>query len=186
MKTNKLVYWNNVLDRQGYQCELIQTDSQIPYPRLQISLGNDEQDRPRTLELRLDSYLLPTDLNRKNEALKSESQEQTVVHLFVGLPFLIPPDRFGEVSRFLLLLNKPLDMGGFGLDERTGVPFFRHSLFTYNGNLSTRLLVATVGTIYLLADTLSPQIEAIANGMSMKQLLSALVCSLTGTDLKAG
>lgn len=186
MSINKLIYWENVLSRQGYECQFFQEDSEVHYPRLNINLGADAQGRVRTLEIRIDHYILPPRIQRNGgldiEESSNNSEEELVIHLFVALPFLIKPGAVGEVSRLLMLLNKPLDMPGFGLDEQRKLVFFRYSLFTYRGHQSVRVLCAIIGMIMLLIDSLTPQIESVAAGATIRETLSAFAHSLTHVD----
>lgn len=180
MSDSGLAYWHSHLNKQGFSCELVPEDEQIRYPRLNIALGPDQMGRERTLELRIDTYLLPPDLQAGETDTDTNSEK--VLHLFVALPFFIKPEAMGEVARLLLLLNKPLDIPGFGIDETARLAFFRYGLFTNKGHHAVRLMVALIGVIHLLVDSLTAQIEAVANGASIKETLDHLVHSLTDSN----
>lgn len=185
MNISKFTYWENLLIKQGYKCQFLPKDETVGYPRLMIDLGKDHRERSRLLEMRFNHYPLPISIEAgsvEGEKTEKMPEDQVVNHLFVALPFFVKPETFGEVSRFLMLLNKNLDIPGFGLDEETKLVFFRYGIFTYKGHQSTRLLFAMIGMITLLIDAQTPQIEAISQGATIQEVLSSLVHSLLPTE----
>lgn len=184
MNSSKLAYWERSLQRYGFRCKFHENDSQVRYPRINVNLGGDTLGRERILEIRLDTYLLPPDEELYSQIENKENTEESLVHLFAALPFFIQPGAMADTSRLLMILNKPLDIPGFGLDEKTRLVFFRYSLISHKGQLSSRLLIAMIGTIHLLIDSLSPQIEAVASGKGLKETLAATVQALTATPEK--
>ncbi|MDP1834643.1 MAG: hypothetical protein Q8K75_01825 [Chlamydiales bacterium] len=182
MSRDKLQYWNQVLGHQGYSSRFIPADESVTYSRIIIDLGKDYKERPLVMELKINSYLLPAELKNADDA-EDHLEEEQIFQLLVVLPFLVEPRMIGEVARLLLLLNKPLDLPGFGLDEVTRLTYFRHSLLTKKGHLSPRVMLAMVGTIAFLVESLMPQIELVANGSSTKEMLAALVSQITEANL---
>ncbi|MDP1835518.1 MAG: hypothetical protein Q8K75_06260 [Chlamydiales bacterium] len=160
------------LQKYGYQCEMQAEDSSIPFSRLNVSLGRDGYGRERTLVIRVDSFPMPSEKGAE------APMEQLFLHLFVAFPFMVKPEAAGELSRLLMYFNKPLEVPGFGLDELNQIVFYRYSLVCVGDLIKIRPLVAMMGTISLLVDALTNQIEAVSQGTPMKSVLRTTIESL--------
>lgn len=78
----------------------------------------------------------------------------------------------GDLARLLHLLNKELDMPGFGMDEMAGVVFYRLMLPTPVKKVEGDLLLAFMRTIEHVCKIFSPPIEALSAGqMTLDQIL---------------
>lgn len=78
-----------------------------------------------------------------------------------------------DVARLLHLLNKELDVPGFGMDEMAGVVFYRLMLPTPKKKIESELLLAFLKTIEHVCQMFSTPIEAVSSGqMTLNQILS--------------
>lgn len=168
----RLNFIEKALTEYGFKCELAEPGGQIPYYCLNVSLGPDDVGRERTLVIRLDELPVPEDL--KSNIGKMD--KQPFIRLFVAFPFTYKDEATGELARLLLYFNKPLEIPGFGLDEINKMIYYSYCLIAGDEEkIESRTLVSIVSTIMLLVDSLTPQIEAVAQGLSMKAALLAVL-----------
>lgn len=80
------------------------------------------------------------------------------------MPIQIPPDKVSGMARFLHLLNKDLDIPGFGMDEINGVSFFRCMVTCQEKNFYDSQIESSLHIIQVAAQTFFPTIEAISSG----------------------
>jgi hypothetical protein len=77
-----------------------------------------------------------------------------------------------DLSRLLHLLNKELDVPGFGMDESAGVVFYRLMLPTPKKKIEEDLLLAYLKTADHVCQMFSLPIEAVSSGqMTLTQIL---------------
>lgn len=78
-----------------------------------------------------------------------------------------------DIARLLHLLNKELDVPGFGMDEMAGVVFYRLMLPTPKKKIESELLIAFLKTVEHVCQMFSTPIEAVSSGqMSLDQILT--------------
>lgn len=78
-----------------------------------------------------------------------------------------------DVARLLHLLNKELDIPGFGMDEMAGVVFYRLMLPTPKKKIDSDLLLAFLKTVEHVCQMFSTPIEALSSGrMTLNEILS--------------
>ncbi len=138
---------------------------------LSVILPPDLQGRPRQLIIRFSEVHIP--------AAKGEGAEpavnQLLIHLSLTFPLSLPEESLLELGRLLHFYNKTLDLPGFGLDEIQRLLFFRYTLTSDPATINKRFLISIIGTIVLLSDSLSPQIEQVIKGASLVDVLKATV-----------
>lgn len=77
-----------------------------------------------------------------------------------------------DLARLLHLLNKELDVPGFGMDETAGVAFYRLMLPTPKKKIDEELLLAYIKTAEHVCKMFATPIEAISTGqMTLDQIL---------------
>lgn len=69
-----------------------------------------------------------------------------------------------DVARLLHLLNKELDVPGFGMDEMAGVVFYRLMLPTPKKKIDADLILAFLKTVEHVCQMFSAPIEAVSAG----------------------
>lgn len=78
-----------------------------------------------------------------------------------------------DIARLLHLLNKELDVPGFGMDEMAGVVFYRLMLPTPKKKIDEELLLAFLKTAEHVCQMFSNPIEAVSTGqMTLDQILA--------------
>lgn len=78
-----------------------------------------------------------------------------------------------DLARLLHLLNKELDVPGFGMDEMAGVVFYRLMLPTPKKKIESDLLLAFLKTVDHVCQMFSTPIEAVSSGqMTLDQILA--------------
>lgn len=78
-----------------------------------------------------------------------------------------------DIARLLHLLNKELDVPGFGMDEIAGVVFYRLMLPTPKKKIESELLLAFLKTVEHVCQMFSTPIEAVSSGqMTLDQILT--------------
>ena len=66
--------------------------------------------------------------------------------MLVFIPIQLKPDAIHDVSRLLHMLNKEMDLPGFGMDENAGVVFYRLMIPAMNKKIDGDLLLAYLKT----------------------------------------
>ncbi len=74
-------------------------------------------------------------------------EKSNVLQLIAYPPSQIQEETFSEIARFLHILNKELDIPGFGMDESTKLIFYRSAIPALKNEIEEDLLRAYVNTI---------------------------------------
>lgn len=90
--------------------------------------------------------------------------ESALLQIVAYLPYQLPKKTFPEVARMLHMLNKELDMPGFGMDELEQLIFYRCVIPSLDRKIDTRLLNMYLGTTRLACDTFIHAIGMIVSG----------------------
>jgi hypothetical protein len=160
----------NFMRKNKYESD-IQSDTQQVYTIFKIG----QKEYPLFLRVFDDGHLLqllvfiPCHLEpnerfalgnvSKQVAEPSESKQQRAV--------------VADLARLLHLLNKELDVPGFGMDEMAGVVFYRIMLPTPKKKIDSELLLAFLKTAEHVCQMFSTPIEAVSSGqMTLDQILA--------------
>ncbi|MBA3238634.1 MAG: YbjN domain-containing protein [Parachlamydiaceae bacterium] len=98
-----------------------------------------------------------------------------LLQLIAFMPFAIKQDNEGNVARLLHLINKDLDLPGFGMDETNEIIFYRLMLPIHKLHLEETLLNQMVSIFPNICQTFSGPIMALAQG---KETLETIVKAL--------
>ena len=112
-------------------------------------------------------------------------EEPKIMQLFMFLPCTVNPNTYGEVARLLHLLNKEIDMPGFGLEEKASVIFFRWVIPTPSGEVQEQLFDRFLVAIPQICKACFPVIASVASeqvtfDMSIGQVKTILSKFLSG------
>ncbi|MEI8124715.1 MAG: YbjN domain-containing protein [Parachlamydiaceae bacterium] len=88
-----------------------------------------------------------------------------LLQLIAFFPYTIKESAFGDVARLLHLLNKEIDIPGFGMDETTAVTFFRVMIPAENKKVGAKLFDAYLGSIQMVCQSFAPVVAGIGSGM---------------------
>ena len=154
----------NFMQKNKYEAS-IQSDTQQVYTIFKI--GQKEYplfmrvfDEGHLLQLLvfIPCHLTPNESFSSGKKHKGNGEEQK------GLP---------DLARLLHLLNKELDVPGFGMDEMAGVVFYRIMLPTPKKKIEADLLLAYLKTVEHVCKMFSTPIEAVSSGqMTLDQILA--------------
>jgi hypothetical protein len=91
-------------------------------------------------------------------------KESELLQMVAYLPYQVPKANFGEMARMLHLLNRDLDMPGFGMDESQNLIFYRSVIPCFDGKINKKLFNMYLGTTRLVCETFLNAIGMIAAG----------------------
>ncbi len=95
-----------------------------------------------------------------------------LIQMIAYLPYQLSEKTIGEMGRLLHLLNKELDMPGFGMDESEKLIFYRAVVPCLNKEIDKQLFNTYLGTTRVACDTFMHVIGLIASGnMTVDTLL---------------
>lgn len=147
----------NFMRKNKYEAE-IQPDTQQVYTIFKMN----QKEYPLFMRIFDDGHLLqllvfiPSHLE-PNENFSSDKKENESV---------------ADLARLLHLLNKELDVPGFGMDEMAGVVFYRLMLPTPKKKIEEDLLLAYLKTADHVCQMFTTPIEAVSSGqMTLNQIL---------------
>lgn len=155
------------LQKNKYEAD-IQADTQQVYTIFKI----DQKEYPLFLRVFDEGHLLqllvfipcmlepnePLVLGKKSHLDSTPYPQQAVI---------------ADLARLLHLLNKELDVPGFGMDEMAGVVFYRLMLPTPKKKIEEDLLLAFLKTTEHVCQMFSTPIEAVSSGqMTLDQILA--------------
>lgn len=94
-----------------------------------------------------------------------------LLQILTFIPCRIEASKMSEVSRFLHMLNKELDMPGFCLDENSMTVFYRLVLPTLKKEYNEEMFAAFINTSQTVCKSFAIAIEALAIGaMSLEEI----------------
>src|SRR5688572_7778880 len=98
-----------------------------------------------------------------------------LLQILLFIPCNIKAGTEGDVARILNLINKEIDIPGFGMDENSNVIFYRMMIPAYEKNIQEGLIELYLKSLELLCQTFTPAIVAVAQGhMSYDEVLTKL------------
>lgn len=95
-----------------------------------------------------------------------------VLQLLVFIPCRLQDKTMPDVARLLHLLNKEMDVPGFGLDETANVLFYRVTIPALSNKIDMTLFDTYVGSIQVICRSFTPVITNVSLGtMTFKSVL---------------
>jgi len=88
--------------------------------------------------------------------------EGDLLQMMVFFPCNIKDESVNDLARLLHLLNKELDIPGFGMDEKAKVAFYRCMIPAIDGEIHNGILDGFMNSIQLVCETFTPAVEAVA------------------------
>lgn len=99
--------------------------------------------------------------------------EGPVLQLLTFLPTPIKEKTLPDLARLLHLLNKEMDIPGFGMDETAGVVFYRVTIPALDKKVKETLLETYLNSIQVICRSFTPVIFNVNNGtMSFDAVLT--------------
>lgn len=93
-------------------------------------------------------------------------EESELLQVLAFLPFNLVPKTIADTARILHLLNKELDVPGFGMDETSSTIFYRCMLSVRNQKVDTDLLEAYIKAIEFVCNAFVPIVGSIVQGIT--------------------
>lgn len=90
--------------------------------------------------------------------------EGNVLQLVSYFPYQLPSNQVASTARLLHLLNRDLDIPGFGMDEEQGLIFYRLVIPCFNQQVDPLLLRTYIDTIKIVCDSFIHAIGLISSG----------------------
>lgn len=90
--------------------------------------------------------------------------ESSALQIVAYLPYTFSSKTVCETGRLLHLLNRELDIPGFGMDEMKTMLFYRSVIPCFEGKIETRLLNMYLGIANIACSTCMHVIGMIASG----------------------
>lgn len=86
------------------------------------------------------------------------------LQILLFFPTSMRPKAPPEVARLLHLLNKEIDLPGFGMDEHSNVIFYRCVLLMPKNEIDENLLFNVLSSVCNVGPTFYPIVATVANG----------------------
>jgi len=86
----------------------------------------------------------------------------SLVQLLSFFPVTVQEKTIPDLARLLHLLNKELDIPGFGLDETASVAFYRCMIPVVDGEIPDTVFHGFLNSVQIVCETFSPAVEAVA------------------------
>ncbi|EPP35063.1 bacterial sensory transduction regulator family protein [Chlamydia ibidis] len=94
-----------------------------------------------------------------------------VLQMICYLPYQLQDNQKGSTARLLHLLNRDIDIPGFGMDEEQGLIFYRLVIPCLNKEINGNLIRVYIDTITLVCDSFAHAIGLISSGaMNLDEL----------------
>lgn len=146
MHTITLDYIKKILGKLGYEAQYQKETNQ-----LYLTLKTDQVEFPVFVRI---------------------YEGDTLLQILAFLPSPLDQDRIGDIGRLLHLMNKELDVPGFGMDEMAGILFFRAMVQIPNKKIDENLISTYMNVIQVICKSFFPTIQAVASGaISYEELL---------------
>lgn len=137
-------------------------NEEVPYDYLTVFIGNDDQNRPRSLEITTQKQII--DPSKESKLFRVQFSSK--------LPFDIVEESVNQTSNLVAFINRYLELPGFEISEIEDQLFYRYVLLVNEPGLSDELILSIIGTILLVLDLYSHSLESVASGkMSYSELL---------------
>lgn len=95
-----------------------------------------------------------------------------ILQLLVFFPLQVRKERYAVMARLLHLLNKEIDLPGFGIDESVGLVYHRIMMPAVNHKLDTHLLGSYIESIPKICKQFYPPISGTAaSEMSFEDII---------------
>lgn len=89
-----------------------------------------------------------------------------LLQLLVFIPSQIKQGTHNDLARLMHLVNKELDIPGFGMDEDSDTCFYRVMLPTIDNKIDERILDSYLKSLQLICEQIAPTVLAVANGVA--------------------
>lgn len=89
---------------------------------------------------------------------------EELLQILTFLPCTIKPNTMADTARLLHLLNKEIDLPGFGMDEAASVVFYRFMLPAKDKHIDAAIFDAVLNAAQVVCTSFAPVIAAVSYG----------------------
>lgn len=174
-KQKLLAQLQQFLVEEQMECTLEQANDELPFDRLLVDLGSDEQGRGRILEITAQEQLLTDEIPQKiAKGIKGFGYHRLQFKAY--FPFTYEDNALQDLSSAILFINKMMELPGLELSEFDNRVSYRFVTLTSLDNMSKPLFFSILGNAMLILDGFSSSIDSIARGqLTFNQLLQQVV-----------
>ncbi|MBA3603831.1 MAG: hypothetical protein H0W50_09390 [Parachlamydiaceae bacterium] len=158
------------LETLTYNSTIIHKSPELPIDQLLVELDRDAKGRELFLLIRTASQDLC--INDTLLGIQAPFRNYQELQLIVTLPFYVIDAQIPDIARFILLINKGMEIPGFELSEVDHMIFFRHAFVVPEDQLDERIFLSLIGMIEALVGTFAHMLESVATGnQSLMQII---------------
>ncbi|WP_027183823.1 hypothetical protein [Desulfovibrio inopinatus] len=133
-------------------------DENCPADRLYVHLDMDDHKREYTLQI---ASLGNT---AGDHGLAVEADKPRSIQFILMAPFVVDTPHIAETGLYLLMVNRLLPLGAFGLIEDEGFIYFNYSLLTNDASINTALCFEIISAIGFFINATRQITELVACG----------------------
>jgi len=139
------------LNGAGYPASLISPSDAAPFEQLYVTLDPDGKGRPRAIQLQ---YI----------PVRASNDGDHLLQFVSSLPFPLIGKVAGDTARMILLVNKVIELPGFGMSEIDESLYYQHVHLCRKGYFEDATVGQLLSTILHYVDEYAPVVEEIAVG----------------------
>lgn len=158
------------LEKEQFDCSLVNSSEDVPYDRLLVFLGLDYEKREQILEIIAQEQL--------TDPLVKSSPEESYYRIQFQIPlsFKVEDLALNQVASLILFLNQLVDFPGLELHELNNQVIYRYVWLTKGSGIDSKLIISITGIIMLLLELFTASIERLALGKStFNELLEEVI-----------
>lgn len=160
----------NQLEQAHVNCAYYSATTEVPFERILVLLGQDDQQREQIVEMTAQEQHLHLAENVQTENSFYRIQFQLL------LPFKVEDTALPQMASLILFINRLLDFPGLELDELDNQIYYRYVWLAKKHEVDVSIILSILGIILLVLQLFTPAIESIANGTStFNELLEELI-----------
>jgi len=105
-------------------------------------------------------------------------EEGPLLQMLVFIPATLEKEKYSEMARLLHLLNREMDVPGFGMDESSGTVFYRLALAADKSEINETILDLYLNTVEKICHSFTPVIQRLSKGeLTFEQVYQHSVAS---------
>ena len=151
------------LTAEEFTAQAMPASAQAPADQLIVQL------EPERLNWKLHAELAFTsDLERAKNTGGAQPEEEDdnrdYLQFFVLLPLRFSPERAGDMSRLVAMINNTLPLIGFSISENQGWVFFRHMMLILDSKVDPAAVCENLTMIEYLIETFGRALDELSSG----------------------
>jgi hypothetical protein len=156
-----LYHLHEILSLLSYGVHFMPANPETELDQLFISLDSDPQTEPPRFVLQL--FFMEDILKRRHPELDPGKNTSSSLQMLLKLPLAfgsLNENQELEGLRLLILLNKMLPVGNWGLEGENKDVYYRYALMGDSQNFNGRLIIEIIELIAFFIQDMAPLLEA--------------------------